>query len=77
MRPRVLVFINHYLGCLGFFFFFTIGPFFRFHAALPEKSEGYIQVFLDGGLNQQRMGVCTKKFHEHLIRCLEVTRDHG
>ena len=26
-------------------------------AALPEKSEGYIQVFLDGGLNQQRMGV--------------------
>lgn len=27
-------------------------------AALPEKSEGYIQVFLDGGLNQQRMGVC-------------------
>jgi hypothetical protein len=25
---------------------------------LPEKSEGYIQVFLDGGLNQQRMGVC-------------------
>ncbi|KAL2653477.1 hypothetical protein R1flu_021605 [Riccia fluitans] len=27
-------------------------------AALPEKSEGYIQVFLEGGLNQQRMGVC-------------------
>ncbi|XP_051126908.1 O-fucosyltransferase 39-like isoform X2 [Andrographis paniculata] len=26
--------------------------------ALPEKSEGYIQVFLDGGLNQQRMGIC-------------------
>ncbi|KAG6394486.1 hypothetical protein SASPL_145072 [Salvia splendens] len=27
---------------------------------LPEKSQGYIQVFLDGGLNQQRMGVsCT------------------
>ncbi|XP_061349987.1 O-fucosyltransferase 39 isoform X2 [Gastrolobium bilobum] len=25
---------------------------------LPEKSEGYIQVFLDGGLNQQRMGIC-------------------
>ncbi|CAI9116151.1 OLC1v1017227C1 [Oldenlandia corymbosa var. corymbosa] len=25
---------------------------------LPKKSEGYIQVFLDGGLNQQRMGVC-------------------
>lgn len=24
----------------------------------PERSEGYIQVFLDGGLNQQRMGVC-------------------
>ncbi|KAL8151931.1 hypothetical protein V2J09_021739 [Rumex salicifolius] len=24
----------------------------------PEKSEGYIQVFLDGGLNQQRMGIC-------------------
>lgn len=27
-------------------------------AAVPEKSEGYVQVFLDGGLNQQRMGVC-------------------
>ncbi|KAL8476283.1 hypothetical protein ACS0TY_028814 [Phlomoides rotata] len=27
-------------------------------ASLPEKSEGYIQVFLDGGLNQQRMGIC-------------------
>ncbi|KHN14510.1 DUF246 domain-containing protein [Glycine soja] len=26
--------------------------------ALPEKSEGYIQVFLDGGLNQQKMGIC-------------------
>ncbi|XP_052196162.1 O-fucosyltransferase 39-like [Diospyros lotus] len=25
---------------------------------LPHKSEGYIQVFLDGGLNQQRMGIC-------------------
>lgn len=25
---------------------------------LPETSEGYIQVFLDGGLNQQRMGIC-------------------
>ncbi|XP_027079433.1 O-fucosyltransferase 31-like [Coffea eugenioides] len=25
---------------------------------LPESSEGYIQVFLDGGLNQQRMGIC-------------------
>ncbi|CAA0831204.1 O-fucosyltransferase family protein [Striga hermonthica] len=25
---------------------------------VPEKSEGYIQVFLDGGLNQQRMGIC-------------------
>ncbi|KAF1874826.1 hypothetical protein Lal_00007441 [Lupinus albus] len=25
---------------------------------LPEKSEGYIQIFLDGGLNQQRMGIC-------------------
>ncbi|KAL3685338.1 hypothetical protein R1sor_003360 [Riccia sorocarpa] len=25
---------------------------------LPEKPEGYIQVFLEGGLNQQRMGVC-------------------
>ncbi|KAJ0751582.1 putative GDP-fucose protein O-fucosyltransferase [Helianthus annuus] len=24
----------------------------------PEKSRGYIQVFLDGGLNQQRMGIC-------------------
>lgn len=27
------------------------------YAAVPEKSEGYVQVFLDGGLNQQRMGV--------------------
>ncbi|KAJ7943727.1 O-fucosyltransferase [Quillaja saponaria] len=27
-------------------------------ASLPEKSKGYIQVFLDGGLNQQRMGIC-------------------
>ncbi|KAL1536764.1 O-fucosyltransferase 31 [Salvia divinorum] len=26
--------------------------------SLPEKSQGYIQVFLDGGLNQQRMGIC-------------------
>ncbi|KAL6959487.1 O-fucosyltransferase 31 [Sarracenia purpurea var. burkii] len=26
--------------------------------SLPYKSEGYIQVFLDGGLNQQRMGIC-------------------
>lgn len=25
-------------------------------SALPEKSQGYLQVFLDGGLNQQRMG---------------------
>ncbi|KAI4339766.1 hypothetical protein MLD38_024673 [Melastoma candidum] len=24
----------------------------------PEESRGYIQVFLDGGLNQQRMGIC-------------------
>lgn len=24
----------------------------------PVKSSGYLQVFLDGGLNQQRMGVC-------------------
>ncbi|KAI3685961.1 hypothetical protein L1987_79630 [Smallanthus sonchifolius] len=24
----------------------------------PEKSRGYIQVFLDGGLNQQRMEIC-------------------
>ncbi|XP_042499119.1 O-fucosyltransferase 31-like [Macadamia integrifolia] len=27
-------------------------------SALPRKSQGYIQVFLDGGLNQQRMGIC-------------------
>ncbi|XP_042026605.1 O-fucosyltransferase 39-like [Salvia splendens] len=27
-------------------------------STLPEKSQGYIQVFLDGGLNQQRMGIC-------------------
>ncbi|XP_021642767.1 O-fucosyltransferase 31 isoform X2 [Hevea brasiliensis] len=26
--------------------------------SLPKKSGGYIQVFLDGGLNQQRMGIC-------------------
>ncbi|WZZ25652.1 hypothetical protein YC2023_009053 [Brassica napus] len=26
--------------------------------ALPEKSQGFLQVFLDGGLNQQRMGIC-------------------
>ncbi|KAH6808109.1 O-fucosyltransferase family protein [Perilla frutescens var. frutescens] len=26
--------------------------------AVPAKSLGYIQVFLDGGLNQQRMGIC-------------------
>ena len=29
-------------------------------AALLEKSEGYIQVFLDGGLNQQKMGFSIK-----------------
>ncbi|XP_023003987.1 O-fucosyltransferase 39-like isoform X1 [Cucurbita maxima] len=27
-------------------------------SSVPWKSEGYIQVFLDGGLNQQRMGIC-------------------
>ncbi|KAJ4714550.1 O-fucosyltransferase family protein [Melia azedarach] len=27
-------------------------------SALSQKSQGYIQVFLDGGLNQQRMGIC-------------------
>ncbi|GMH21616.1 hypothetical protein Nepgr_023458 [Nepenthes gracilis] len=26
--------------------------------SLPGKPQGYIQVFLDGGLNQQRMGIC-------------------
>ncbi|KAJ8440070.1 hypothetical protein Cgig2_025269 [Carnegiea gigantea] len=30
----------------------------KYTFSLPEKSQGYIQVFLDGGLNQQRMGVC-------------------
>ncbi|KAH9611966.1 hypothetical protein KSS87_009428, partial [Heliosperma pusillum] len=24
----------------------------------PEESSGYLQIFLDGGLNQQRMGIC-------------------
>ncbi|PIA52312.1 hypothetical protein AQUCO_01000285v1 [Aquilegia coerulea] len=27
-------------------------------AVLPKKRQGYVQVFLDGGLNQQRMGIC-------------------
>lgn len=27
-------------------------------STLAGKSEGYLQVFLDGGLNQQRMGIC-------------------
>ncbi|CAI0419857.1 unnamed protein product [Linum tenue] len=27
-------------------------------SSIPEDSEGYLQVFLDGGLNQQRMGIC-------------------
>lgn len=27
-------------------------------SSLPKKSRGYVQVFLDGGLNQQRMGIC-------------------
>ncbi|CAN0877243.1 O-fucosyltransferase 31 [Linum grandiflorum] len=27
-------------------------------SSVPTKSQGYIQVFLDGGLNQQRMGIC-------------------
>lgn len=31
---------------------------FKTNPFLPEKSQGYIQVFLDGGLNQQRMGIC-------------------
>ncbi|XP_031287641.1 O-fucosyltransferase 39 [Pistacia vera] len=26
--------------------------------SLHQKSQGYIQIFLDGGLNQQRMGIC-------------------
>ncbi|MQM05291.1 hypothetical protein Taro_038105 [Colocasia esculenta] len=33
-----------------------IGP--RSTSGLPKKSRGYIQVFLDGGLNQQKMGIC-------------------
>ncbi|PSS36665.1 GDP-fucose protein O-fucosyltransferase protein [Actinidia chinensis var. chinensis] len=31
---------------------------FDLQAAPPNKPQGYIQVFLDGGLNQQRMGIC-------------------
>ncbi|KAF3324221.1 GDP-fucose protein O-fucosyltransferase [Carex littledalei] len=27
-------------------------------SSLPKQKNGYIQVFLDGGLNQQRMGIC-------------------
>ncbi|XP_010523344.1 PREDICTED: uncharacterized protein At1g04910 [Tarenaya hassleriana] len=27
-------------------------------SSLSEKSQGFLQVFLDGGLNQQRMGIC-------------------
>jgi len=30
--------------------------------ALPLEPSGYIQVFLDGGLNQQRMGVCSSNY---------------
>ena len=30
--------------------------------AVPEKSRGYIQVFLDGGLNQQKMGVSDQEY---------------
>lgn len=30
----------------------------QYSSGLPSKSTGYIQVFLDGGLNQQRMGIC-------------------
>lgn len=28
------------------------------HAKPENKSQGYLQIFLDGGLNQQRMGIC-------------------
>lgn len=28
---------------------------------VPENSSGYIQVFLDGGLNQQKMGVSNQQ----------------
>ncbi|GFS39553.1 O-fucosyltransferase family protein [Actinidia rufa] len=31
---------------------------FDLQASPPNKPQGYIQVFLDGGLNQQRMGIC-------------------
>lgn len=36
------------------------------------SSEGYIQVFLDGGLNQQRMGVCVGLELQHTFLSLNV-----
>ncbi|XP_073148506.1 O-fucosyltransferase 31-like [Henckelia pumila] len=35
---------------------------------LPKRSRGYIQVFLDGGLNQQRMGVHILLYKEVPLR---------
>lgn len=61
MQIFILILLNHWL-----FFSPSCG------AALPEKSQGYIQVFLDGGLNQQRMGVSTCIYCKMLCSMVEV-----